>query len=245
MAISFSAAGSATGSTSASVTSLSVTAGQLITVVGVVYDTSTFTPAAGDVAYDAGSATIGTPTLDKYAVIDTGDAPYFIGLGIWSVLVTGSGSLSIRLTPSGASAACANHLSVWDGNWDSTRVESAPAFVSSATNDQTAHSSASASSAGAGLFLAGLALLQTGNKAITQDASFTLLTEYEDGTTVACGGASYRIVSSATTDTSDYTSAAGTSYGWVSGLVVYKEVGGGGSVGPSTLIATVTRRIGT
>lgn len=225
--------------------SLSVTSGQMITVIGVIIDTATFTPSAGDVAYDAGSATIGTPTLDKFLVLDTGDAPYFLGIGFWSVLVTGTGSLSVRLTPTGGSAACANHLSIWDGNWDSTRVEHAPTIASSATNDQTTHSSGSATSAGAALFLGGLALLQTANKAITQDGSFTLLTEYENGTTTACGGASYRIVGSGTTDTSDYTSAAGTSYGWASGLVVYKEVGGGGSVGPSTLIATITRRIGT
>ena len=265
MAIALSASDKNSGTSSATVSSLTLTAGQLVTVVAPIVYTSAQTPAAGDLTLDAGSAILGTPTLDKYLVFNSGDAPYYIGLAFYSVLVTGSGSAAIRVTPTGTSGAVANHLSVWDGNWDASRVESAPVIASSATNNQSTHSSASATSAGAALFLGGLSILQTSNVSITQDASFTLLTEYEDGTAAHCGGASYRIVSSGTTDTSDYTSG-GTNLGWASGLVVYKEVSSGivtktasdalsvadsatatitrWSSAAYSLLATITRRIG-
>lgn len=226
MTIAASSSGSALGGSSAAVTGLSVTLGQLITVVSVIAYTSSQTPAAGDLAYDAGSATIGTPTLDKVLTIDTGNAPYFLALAYHSVLVTASGSLSIRITPTGSSAGITAHLSVWDGSWDSTRVEDAPTIASSATDNQTTFTSASATSAGASLFLAGLSVLQTVNNTITKDAAYTLLTSYQDGTTQICGGASYRLVGSGTTDDSAWTAVAASNYGWLSGLVVYKEVSG-------------------
>ena len=80
MAIALSASDKDSGGSSATVSSLTLTAGQLVTVVAPIVYTSAQTPAAGDLTLDAGSAILGTPTLDKYLcyTIDTTSQP--IGL---------------------------------------------------------------------------------------------------------------------------------------------------------------------
>lgn len=218
------ASGSNTGGSSASVSGLTVSVGQMIVVVAPIIYTSNQTPTAADLTKEAGSATIGTPTLDKVISFDTGNAPYYLALGFWSVLVTGAGSLAVKITPNGGSAILANHLSVWTGDWDASRLESAPTIASSATDNQTSFPSASATCAGAALRIAGLALLQTVNNTITKDAAFTLLTKYEDGTSQVCGGAAYKIETSGGSLASTWTAVAASNYGWASGEIVYKQV---------------------
>jgi len=229
MTIALSSSGSNTGATSSTVSSLTLTAGQMVVAVVALAYTSSQTPSSSDLTLDAGSATIGTPTLDKYIVFDSGNSSYYLGLAVFSVLVTGSGSAAIKVTPTGSSVVMANHVSIWNGTWDSSRVENAPTIASSATDNQQSFASASATSAGAALFLSGLSVLQTVNNTLTKDAAYTLLTSYQDGTTVMCGGAAYHLAGSGTTEAATWTASAASNYGWASGLVVYKEVGGGGS----------------
>jgi hypothetical protein len=206
-----------------------VSVGQLIVVTGQWYAAAgAVTPAAGDLTKTAGTATIGTPTLD---VSDERVTSGTTGLGFWSVLVTGAGSLTLQLAPGGDYTTI--EVSVWDGSWDASRVEHAPAIAFSTADGETSHPSATGTSAGAALMIGAMAADKITNDALTEDASFTVIAEEEDATTYQYGGASYRIVPSATSDISNYTSVNNNG-GWLSGIVVYKEAADAGFAGPFT-----------
>lgn len=219
-----------------------VNAGDLIVVCGQFYDTGFLTPAASDLTKASGTATIGTPTLD---LSDERSTSGVCGFGIWSVIVTGGGSLTLTLAPGGTYVTM--EVGVFTGNWGTQRVEASNKGYSTA-DGETSHPSGNASSAGAALFIGTLAIDKNSTDTITQDGAFTLIAEEETGTTYQVGGASYRIVSGATTDSSDYTST-GNNGGWLSGLVVYREsriterIGTGGQTTSPTV--TVTKPTGT
>jgi hypothetical protein len=71
-----------------------VTSGNRIIVTGAMYTSSAVDFVAGNCTKSAGTATIGTVTLDKYYNHATSG---YIGVGIWSAPVTGSGTLTMQV----------------------------------------------------------------------------------------------------------------------------------------------------
>lgn len=210
-----------------------VTSGNLLVVVCAKYSPNNDTFVSGDLTKSAGTATIGTPTLD--AVIDTdfdGSGTRCV-VGIFSVLVTGTGSLTLQVA--GATAGSYLNLATAEFSsstgWDSSRVEDT-STAQTATDGVTAADSGNADSAGAALFVGGLSLPIASNQAITEDAAFSRIFEEEDGSAHNCASAIRRIVSTGTTDSASWT-VHSSALGWAAAVVVYKAVVSGAATQPS------------
>jgi hypothetical protein len=190
-----------------------VTSGQLI-VVGCASDgTGVF--ASGDCTKSAGTATIGSFTLDK-TINQTTDQHS----GIWSAIVTGSGSLTIAVATGGSFSDIG--VQVYDGNWDSSRLETSNSAVGTTS---TTPSSGNCTSAGAAVFFGVLAVGNSASVTLTQNAAFASIFESGDGTSHEVGEIIDRVVTTGTTDAASWTiSVAPTRTATV--LAVYKEVAG-------------------
>ena len=205
-----------------------VSAGSLVTVVCAKWVTSGSTDAfvAADCIKQAGTATIDTPTLDKQIeIVDSGDR---YSIGIFSCLVTGAGSLTMRVQGATAGSFLALFTDEWAGTWDSSRVDGTPAATGSATNSQTSASSGNTTSAGAALFVAGLAMnTSTASFSMTPGNSFSIGAQEQDGTANEVAAYAYRVVASGSTLPGAWTIGS-TNAGWAAGVVAYKETAGGG-----------------
>lgn len=192
-----------------------VTVGQLI-VVGASSDgTAVFT--AGDLTKSAGTATIGTVALDV-TVNQTTDQH----CGLWSVIVTGSGSLTLALSTGGSFSITG--VGVYDGSWDAGRLVGTNSAVGTTS---TTPSSGNVTSTGAALFVGVLAVGNAANVTLTQDTNFTSIFESPDGTAHEVGEIIDRIVTVGTTDDANWTIGAAPTR-FAIALAVYKEAGGGG-----------------
>lgn len=221
-----------------------VTAGNLIVVMAGKDTGAAFV--AGDCTKSAGTATLGTIALDAQFRFDLGGSA-FHSVGIWSAIVTGSGSCTMRVA-----GAAGNywHISTSEWNsdvgWDASRVEQAPTGQGDATNDIGTATTGNGTSAGKALFMAVMCSDGSGVETITPDAAFTQIFEQEDASAHLMGNHQYRIVASGTTDAGDWTlSGAGGNNGVLAQLVIYKETagGGGGSFNAVPQMTDYRRRI--
>lgn len=216
-------AGGNNGNSATSVTRAfgsNVSAGSLIVVVGMKYSPSSDAFVEGDCTKSAGTATLGTITLDRQVQVDTTDAD-FACVAIWSAIVTGGGSLTMQVAGavSGSYLLIATHE--FTGNWDGSRAEAGNSN-STASNGVSPATSGNATSAGAALFIGGLNVNSQAGVTITPDGAFTTIYEDEAGTDDN-GSAIYKIVTSGNTDQAEWTIASGTWYGWAAAVQVYKE----------------------
>jgi hypothetical protein len=205
-----------------------VSVGQLV-VVGCFSDGAGVF-ASGDCTKSAGTATIGSFVLDK-TVNQTTDQH----AGIWSAIVTGAGSLTVAVATGGSFSVIG--VNVYDGTWDSSRLESSNSAVGTTS---TTPSSGNATSAGAALFFGVLAVGNSALVTLTEDSNWTSVKESNDGGSHEVGEVIDRIVSSGTTDDANWTiSVAPTRTATC--VAVYKEVGGGGG---SVTSRSVLRQFG-
>lgn len=201
--------------------------GSLLVFQAMKHSNTTDAFLSADCAKNAGTCTLGPMTLDRTVQVDVGGGLGFCGMGIWSCICTGAGSLTIGITgqPSGSNMLIA--VNEFTGSWNATRQE-AGNTGSSATDGDAAFSSGNATSAGAAVFVGGLALDRNTGQTNTPDGAFTVI--WTDALSTDCNGsAGYRIVSSGTTDAYDGTQGTD-NFGWTAGVQVYKE-------GPGTLSA--------
>lgn len=211
-------AGGAPGNNTTSVSHSvgSVTAGQLVVICGMKYSPSADPFVAADCTKSAGTATLGTISLDK-----TNGGADGVGAfgytGIWSAIVTGSGTLTMQVGGAVAGSYLLIAAEAFNGNWDGTRVEATAGTDQDTTSPV---STGNATSAGAALFVGAMQNNAAAASTITHDAAFSLIYENETSTDDN-GSAIYRIVSTGTTDSGDWTSTA-LNAGMAS-LVVYKE----------------------
>lgn len=180
---------------------------------------------AGDCTKSAGTATVGTITLDKELRFDLGGGSDQVAVGAWSCLVTGAGSCTMQV-----SSAAGTYFGLGTGEynatlgWDASRLE-ATNTGSSATDNWTAGDTGNGTSAGGALFMGVLASNGSSSKVLTPDASFTQIFEQEDASLHIVGSTQRRIVSSGTTDAANWTLEAGSGWrGYAAALAVYKEV---------------------
>lgn len=224
----------ATGNKAGGVTSVSkaftsdVTAGSLVIIMGATAATSNRAMASGDCTKTAGTSTISSITLHQELVASISGG-YYGPVGIWSCLVTGSGSLTLQIAsqPSGSYPliGIAEFSPTAGYEWDASRYESQNEASGASGNS----SSGNVTSAGAAVF-AGVEVHNSGsNSAVTEDANWALVYEAEDGTTGVEASTITRIAASGLTDDANWTLPS--NFGWVAGAACFKETSTGADYG--------------
>ena len=236
------------GNSAANTTSISkaftsnVTSGNLLVIYAAKYSPSGDFFVVGDCTKSAGTATLGTITLDQeLQFLDTfGNR---IVVGIWSAPVTGTGSCTMQI----GGALSGSYLimgiqEISGADTSGTRVDG--------SNESSGNSGAPDSgnvTSTAGAMFAGVLGLDVGSSTtITHDGAFSLVYEEEDGSTHQTGSFIYRIVTSGTLDSASW--SAPSTVPWAAGLVVYKATAGGAitvtvnQVTETDLAQAVTRR---
>lgn len=187
---------------------------------------------AGFLTKTAGTATIGTITLDRVNSGDNGDSSYSWSCQ-WSFVVTAGGTVTVTAAgfPSsggGSSLAISHAGAASTLGWanDSSRVEDANGqHVSS--DAQTALSTGNGTSAGEAWFVAGLTLNNGAAVTVGTPSGFAAITDNgANGASVEVLGHADDIVTSGTTQAAAWTYSAldGNGYnGQAATLVVYKE----------------------
>lgn len=209
------------GGTSASDTFVSsVTSGNLVTLTCFTYQNAGGTLAAGDVTKTAGTSTIGTITLDKSFETTVGPAQ---AVGVWSVPVTGTGTLTLQLGSQPAGSFFSFCIGEYSGtDITASRVET----TNGAEGLTTTPGSGNVTTAGAALLLGSLATDGGGATAITEDTPWVLLGEEENGLAQERGSIIRQIVTTGTTDQAGWTIPSAEN--WGACVVAYKAAGGAG-----------------
>lgn len=220
----------------------SVTAGQLVVVTGTKYSPSLDAFVAGDCTQSAGTATLGTFTLDQTNGGDMGAGTSFGHSAVWSAVVTGSGTCTVQIAGAvagsflliGAEAFTPDAGRSWGANRVGGRVNGALL----ATNATASSSTGNATSTEAAVFVAALHLDNTGATTITPDLAFTTIYENETGTDQN-GSHIYQIVATGTTDAGDWTHGT-THNGAACSLVCYQQEVAGPTINtqPSSMQVT-------
>lgn len=201
----------------------SVTAGSLIIIFCNRYSPGSQAFVSSDCTKSAGAATIGSVVLDSSVQIVYGAGADTVACGIWSVIVSGTGSLTMQVGNMQTGSYFDVDGAEFTGSFDSSRLESSN-NGSSATDDSTAPSTNNGVSAGAALFVAGLSVPDSPSMSISPDGAFTTIFEQEDGNNHSPGSSIYQIVSGGTTDAGDW-ALTGNNGGYACALAVYKEAG--------------------
>lgn len=224
------AGGTTTDSASATTRAFpsNVTAGNMIVVVACK-DAAGSAFVAGDCTKSAGTATIGTISLDKELRIDLGGASGDeVAVGIWSCLVTGSGSCTMRVGgASGTYWVLGTMEFSSDVGFDASRLE-ASSSGSSTTDNVLAASSGNGTSAGKAVFVGVMVSNGSATVTITPDAAFTQVYEEQNGSLHLMGSVIRQIVAAGTTDAAEWTLTESGQRGYAAALAVYKEVGAAG-----------------
>lgn len=196
-----------------------VAAGSLLTIMaGVMTAGANDPPVAGDLTKTAGTATLGTIARDAISTGDVGSG-YYVHAAIYSVIVSGAGSLTLTLAGGANGAACWLAVDEYTGTFDASRlVDSAVA-----NGDDSAPSSGDADSPGAALFIGHASFTNAAvGAAATEDAAFSLIGEQNASSTQLGFSSIARIVTGATTDAASWATSNPT--GWATALAVYREV---------------------
>lgn len=173
------------------------------------------TAAASDCAQLSGTATLGAFALDVQA--------YSVGqlqsCEIFSAIVTGAGSLTVRVSgmAAGSYAVIGCDVLTTTASWDSSRKETS----NNNTNTTSPVTTGSMTSAGGAAFFGATGILSSGTCTITEDGSATLVYEFEDGNTGETASVINRIVSTGTAYNPSWTISPAA--GWQAVGVVYKE----------------------
>lgn len=195
-----------------------VTAGNMVVVTVAAWDNGgdpgDFTD--GSCTKIAGTATLGTITKSVSRYYNT-SLSYHEMVGIWTAIVTGSGSLTMQVAglPSGSYSVIATMEYSCSSGWDASRLETS--LSSDGTSE--APDTGNVTSAGQALFIGALAYA-SGATTITGDAAFSTIYESEDGANHETGSFLERIVSTGTTDSASWT--AQTTLKWAAAVAVYK-----------------------
>ena len=214
-----------------------VTAGSRVSVIVVAGDVISRDPGdnfvAGDCVKSAGTATIGTITLDKTVKnLDTG-APLLIYVAVFSAVVTGSGSLTFTI-----SAPISGHTIYWNTSYLEIAATGGTVNVD---NTNSGSGTGTAPSAGAitpsayqSVIAAGLGISATAaNETLTVGGSFTLIDEEKNASLHMCGSAVQRNIASGSATASWTTN----NWPWAAAAVAYIEPAAGGGATAKLLAA--------
>lgn len=198
-----------------------VTVGNRISVQAQFFSGSTVhTPVAADCTKSAGTATIGTVTLDIHREFQYNGTSW-IYVAIWSCLVTGSGSCTMQI----ANFPAGSDMNICISEFTSTigRISPSATLTNSNTGTSTAVDSGNvttATSVSSSLIIGcGVNTSGTIPATWTEDAAFTKIFSNLSGATVV-GGSEYRIVTVATTDSASWTDE---NKSWTACVACYQE----------------------
>lgn len=205
-----------------------VTAGNLLVVACSKYSPGNDAFDVDLISKSAGTATLGTWTLDAQFSRLVSGSIYQI-TAIFSVPVTGSGSCTITISGALSGSYLAIGLIEYSGaDVTASRVED----TATAGGSSTAPSSGDGSSAGGAAFVGSLAPDMGSTASITEDGAFYLVYENTDYSSEQASFIS-RIVTGSTTDAASW--SLGASGAWAAALTVYLA-GGGSSAVPKIML---------
>lgn len=216
-------AGQSTGGLAGPATSMSlpypgnVTAGDLL-VIGVSrwHAGSSDAIVVGDISQSAGTATLGSFTLDvdrEWNFVSSD----FLNSAVFSVPVTGTGSCTIQVGGGPSDASWIMGIQEYSGaDTSGSRVLG----TNEAQNTNTAPDSGTVAATGNVAFFGNMVNGAGTTVTTTEDGSFSLIFENENGTSNTAGSLIDRIVTSDTTDSASWT--LGSSQSWIALLSVYK-----------------------
>lgn len=234
-----SAHGEAGSGTSPTATfSSNVTAGNLLTIVASAYRAGTPPHAfiAGDLTKSSGTATIGTVALDLQHARANGSSSE-IRVALYSVEVTGSGSLTLSLAVNTGDYANIAAAEFSGADTSSGRLDTSTSNDAAGPGSGANLQIGDMTSAGAGLFVGGFGAYTSATSTWTPDGAFSTIYNVGD-VAYNASAAIYRIVSSATTDSADCQISAFDTPGWVGASAVYKAASGGGPIEEPVGLAT-------
>lgn len=220
-----------------------VTAGNLLLIYITKYTNAADAFVLGDLTKSAGTATLGTITMDVERQYNATGAEH-ISAVVYSVPVTGSGSCTFQISSIANSYFVMAVQEISGADIGAARV----AGTNEANGASGAPDSGNVTSTAGALFAGVLGTYVVSSTTHTLDAAFTLIVESEDGSAHQSGSIGYRIVGSGTTDSASWT--APTTIPWVAVLAVYKDAAAGGRTTKNTdpqplgVFAGVSRRVG-
>jgi hypothetical protein len=216
------------GGTSISRSVGSVTAGQLVVFTAAIIDISGSgsAPVSADLTKTAGTSTVADIRMHRTDGGNCGEGTT-LRVAEFSCLVTADGTLTLTLAGQPSGTFISAFSEAYNGNWasDATRAEAVNGAFD-ASNSASALSSGDATSAGGGLFVSVLGINNGVNTPITEDGAFTSLAEENDATQFVPGAMADRIVTTGTTDASNWTFSGmdGAAYNaQAASIVVFKE----------------------
>lgn len=205
-----------------------VTAGNLLTITTNRLNlTGSSDPyVLGDCAKQAGTATLGTITMDVEREYNYAGANY-IATAIYSAPITGTGSLTIRCVLGSNQYGLIAVAERSGLDVSGSRVEDT-AEAEGANSGVAAPNSGDATSAAGALFVGALADVSTGGNDHVEDGAFTLIYE-QNSTDHMVGSFIDRIVVAGTTDAASWTEPVNDNP-WAAVVVVYKAATAAGGL---------------
>lgn len=208
-----------------------VAVGDLLTiVVSTAAAAAPHTIASTDLVKSAGTATIGTVTLDETAqILFAGTYPATVSQ--FSALVTGAGSLTLQFTAPASSSIWIG-VDEYTGSFGSDRVED----TAPATGTSAAAASGDVTSSAGGVIVGGTCFYSGAAVDPTQDGAFTLLAERSADAANLGASAIRRLLATGATDSADWSLSASAT--WAATAVVYREAAASPPTAPTAQDAT-------
>ncbi len=213
-----------------------VTAGNLLVIVASAYRAGTPPHAfsLGDLTKSSGTATLGTAQLDIQHARSTGSNEGRVA--IWSIPVTGTGSLTLSLTVNTGDYANIAAAEFSGADTSSGRLDTSTSNDGPGTGTEMLIGDMT--SAGAGVFVGGFAAYTSTGTTWTPNGAFSTIYNVGD-VAYNASAAIYQIVSGATTDSCDaQISPNYDAAGWAGASAVYKAASGGGPIEEPVGLAT-------
>jgi hypothetical protein len=190
-------------STTANVsTTTSVTAGSLLVITGNKFSPSNGAFTLVSLVKTAGTATLGTITLDSST--NWADSGSYASTAIWSVIVTGSGTLTMQVEGMPGGSYILINISEWEGSWDASRVETSGNTTTSLVASSGTVNGNSLTSAGPALFISTIQINDSTAITLSNGNNFVKLYEqtivdHDNGNTA------YKIATAGMTTNSSWT----------------------------------------
>lgn len=201
-----------------------VTSGNLLVIGVTKYSPSNDAFVAGDISKSAGTATVGTFTLDA-SVNYNYSAGDYVAAAVYSAPVTGSGSCTIQVAGAVANSYLFIGVQEYSGA-DVTGTRVAGASTGQAATG--APTTGTVVSGGAGAFVGALGTVTSGATTHTVGADYTQIAEEENGASHMTGSIEDRLVAVDTTDAADWT--APTTVPYACCVACYKEAAAAGGL---------------
>lgn len=210
--------------------SSNVTSGNLLVIVANVYRAGTPPHAfsLGDLTKSSGTATLGTAQLDIQHARANGTSSEE-RTAIWSIPVTGTGSLTLSLAVNAGDYANIATAEFNGADTSSGRLDTSLSNDAAGPGIGALLQIGNMTSAGAGVFVGGITAYTSVSTTWTPDGAFSTI--WNEGNVAYNGSAAiYQIVASATTDSVDATLSAFDTPGWTGASVIYKAASSGGDL---------------